>query len=135
MYLFDTDVISNLLKRHPSTILIAKLASIPPEKQFTSSITLGELVHGAYRLKGRTQALMEQIDNVLLANLSILPFDSAAARRYGELRAHLESQGILTGDADLRIASIALSRDLTVVTGNIRHFERIPGLAIDNWLE
>ena len=53
MYLLDTDILSNLLKRVPSTALIAKLASVPPEHQFTSSITLGELIYGAHRL-GRT---------------------------------------------------------------------------------
>ena len=51
MYLLDTDILSNLLKRAPSTTLIAKLASVPIEQQFTSSITLGELVYGAYRLR------------------------------------------------------------------------------------
>ncbi len=134
MYLLDTDIISILLKRHPSTVLIAKLASIPPSQQFTSSITLGELVYGAFRLKESAQSLLERIDKLLLANLTVLPFDSSAARGYGEIRARLESHGILTGDADLRIASIALSHNLTVVTGNVRHFERIPGLRIENWL-
>ncbi len=43
MYLFDTDILSNLLRRTPSTVLIAKLASVPPEQQFTSAITLGRL--------------------------------------------------------------------------------------------
>ena len=49
MYLVDTDILSNLLKRSPSTALIAKLESVPPDMQFTSSITLGELVYGAHR--------------------------------------------------------------------------------------
>lgn len=135
MYLLDTDVLSNLLKRAPSTTLIAKLASVPPEQQFTSSITLGELVYGAYRLEGRAGALLEGLEKVLLPNLPVLPFDVAAARRYGEVRAHLERQGIAQGDADLRIASIALARGLTVVTGNVRHFRRVPGLQVENWLE
>ncbi|MCL0060381.1 hypothetical protein M1N88_00625 [Dehalococcoidia bacterium] len=56
MYLLDTDILSNLLKRAPSTTLIAKLASMPIEQQFTSSITLGELVYGAYRLRTRASA-------------------------------------------------------------------------------
>ena len=135
MYLLDTDILSNLLKRSPSTTLIAKLASVPPEQQFTSSITLGELVYGAYRLRARGGALLEQLDRTLLPNLPVLPFDAAAARRYGEVRAELELRGTPLGDADLRIGAIALARGLTVVTGNIRHFQRIPGLAIENWLQ
>lgn len=135
MYLLDTNILSNLLRRVPSTTLIIKLASIPAEEQFTSSITLGELIYGAYRQRTRTDLLLEQIDRTLLPNLPILPFDDAAARRYGELRAELERQGTPIGDADVRIAAIALARGLTMVTGNVRHFQRVPGLPVENWLE
>jgi tRNA(fMet)-specific endonuclease VapC len=135
MYLFDTDILSNLLRRMPSTTLIAKLASVPPEQQFTSSITLGELVYGAYKLGTRGAALLERLEKTLLPNLPILPFDATAARRYGEVRADLEQRGLPIGDADLRIATIALVRDFTVVTGNFRHFQRVPGLRVENWLE
>jgi predicted nucleic acid-binding protein len=135
MYLFDTDILSSLLRRMPSTTLIAKLASVPPEQQFTSSITLGELVYGAYKLGTRGAALLERLEKTLLPNLPILPFDAAAARRYGEVRADLEQRGLPIGDADLRIAAIALVRDFTVVTGNLRHFQWVPGLRVENWLE
>ena len=79
--------------------------------------------------------LLERLDSVLRPNLPILPFDTAAARRYGEVRAGLERRGTPLGDADLRIGAIALARDLTVVTGNVRHFERIPGLSVESWLQ
>lgn len=135
MYLLDTDILSNLMKRSPSNTLIAKVAQVPPEQQFTSSITLGELVYGAHRLKERTAVLMQKIEEALLPNLPVLSFDAAAARRYGELRAELERMGTSIGDADMRIAAIALSHDLKVVTGNERHFQRVPELEIENWLE
>ncbi len=135
MYLLDTDVLSNLLRRTPSIALIIKLASVPPEQQFTSSITLGELVYGAQRLPDRTDILLERLYKTLLPNLPVLPFDVAAARRYGEVRAALERHGTPLGDADLRIAAIALARGLAIVTGNVRHFQRIPELKIENWLE
>lgn len=135
MYLLDTDTLSNLLRRAPSPNLIARLAGVPPEQQFTSSITLGELIYGAYRLNERAADLLRRIDETLLPNLPVLPFDTAAARRYGEVRAGLERRGAPIGDADLRIGSIALARGLTVVTGNVRHFQRVPGLAVENWLE
>ena len=133
-YLLDTDILSNLLKRTPSTILIVKLASVPPEQQFTSSITLGELFYGAHRLQERSTHLLQQLNEALLPNLPVLPFDAAAARRYGALRAELERNGTPLGDADLRIGAIALARGLTMVTGNVRHFQRIPGLTVENWL-
>lgn len=135
MYLFDTDIISNLLRRSPSTTLIARLAAVPPQQQFTSSITLGELIYGAHRLRERAAILRQRINETLLPNLIVLPFDARVARHYGEIRAGLEQQGTVIGDADLRIASIALVHDLIVVTANVRHFQRIPGLSVENWLE
>lgn len=135
MYLLDTDILSNLLKRTPSTVLIAKLASEPSERQFTSSITLGELLYGAHRLGPGGNLFLERMERTLLPNLPVLSFDAAAARRYGEVRAELERQGTPIAEADLRIGAIALTRGLTMVTGNVRHFQRIPGLAVENWLE
>jgi tRNA(fMet)-specific endonuclease VapC len=134
-YLLDTDILSNLLKRSPSTMLIARLAAVPPEEQCTSSITVGELVYGASRRRDGDQTLRERIEQVLLANLTVLPFDAGAARRYGVLRATLEQQGTPLAEADLRIAAIALRENLTLVTGNVRHFQRVPELAVENWLE
>ena len=133
MYLLDTDILSNLMKRAPASPLVTRLARVPPEDQFTSSVTLGELQYSAHR-SSRAAALLERIEETLLPELPILPFDAAAARRYGELRAELERRGTPIGDADTRVASIALSRGLTVVSGNARHFRRVPGLEIENWL-
>jgi tRNA(fMet)-specific endonuclease VapC len=134
MYLLDTDILSILMKRAPASALVARLARVRPEDQFTSSVTLGELLYGAHR-SNRTAALLERIEETLLAELPIIAFDAAAARRYGELRAELERRGTPIGDADTRVASIALSRGLTVVTGNERHFQQVPGLEIENWLK
>jgi tRNA(fMet)-specific endonuclease VapC len=78
---------------------------------------------------------LERLENTLLPNLPVLPVDTAAARWYGEIRAGLERRGTPIGDADLRIAAIALARGLTVVTGNRRHFQRVAGLPAENWLE
>jgi tRNA(fMet)-specific endonuclease VapC len=135
MYLLDTDILSNLMRRSPSSALVARVARVPSEEQFTSSITLGELVYGAHRLRERTTILMEKIEDALLPNLPVLAFDTAAARGYGEIRAELERLGTPIGDADMRVAAITLARGLRVVTGNERHFRRVPGLETENWLE
>src|SRR5215208_3895581 len=134
MYLLDTDILSNLMKRAPASALVARLARVLPEDPFTSSVTLGELLYDAHQ-SSRAAALLERIEETLLPELPILPFDAAAARRYGELRAELERRGNPIGDADTRVAAIALSRGLTVVTGNERHFQQIPGLEKQNWLK
>jgi predicted nucleic acid-binding protein len=133
-YLFDTDILSDLLRRAPSPSLIRRLALTPADEQATSSITLGELYYGANRLAAGSETLVERIDSTLLPNLAVLAFDVQAARRYGELRAELERAGTPIGDADMRIASIAKANDLTVVTGNVRHFQRVAGLSVESWL-
>ncbi|MGE0134562.1 MAG: PIN domain-containing protein, partial [Dehalococcoidia bacterium] len=81
-----------------------------------------------------TAGLIDRIEETVSRNLAILPFDEPAAREYGQIRAHLEQQGTPIGDADMRIAAIALSNNLVVVTGNVRHFERVPSLSVENWL-
>lgn len=133
-YLFDTDTLSELLRRAPSTALLRRMAATPVDDQATSSITAGELWYGAYRVRDRAADLAERIERTLLPNLPVLAFDIDAARIYGGLRADLERAGTPIGDADLRIASIALVHDLTVVTGNVRHFERVRDLPVENWL-
>lgn len=135
MYLLDTDTLSGLIKRTPPTSLVSRLAQVPPEQQFTSSITVGELVYGARRLGDQGINLASRIERLLLANLTVLSFDVDTARRYGETRALLESRGRPMGQADLMIASIALTHGLTLVTGNIRHFRQVPSLDVENWLQ
>jgi tRNA(fMet)-specific endonuclease VapC len=132
VYCFDTDVLSATMRRDPSLPLIRRLAQIPPSEQFTTAITMGELLYGASRRDSKK--LHEQVRQLIRGALTVLPFDEAAADIYGPLRAQLESAGQRLDEPDMRIASIALAHDLTLVTGNVRHFARIPGLAVENWL-
>lgn len=133
MYCFDTDVLSATMRRSPSMPLIRRLAQTPAEEQFTTAITLGEMLYGAARRD--SERLEEQVRALIRGALTILPFDERAAEAYGSLRARLETGGQRLDEPDLRIASISLSRDLTLVTGNVRHFERVPGLAVENWID
>ena len=93
-----------------------------------SSIVLAELEVGA-RLSARPEQAREALDR-LLENLSITPFDQAAAERYGTLRASLQTAGRLIGPLDMLIAAHALSLNLPLLTGNVREFERVPGLQV-----
>ncbi len=133
MYCFDTDVLSATMRREPSLPLIRRLAQVPPSEQFTTAITMGELLFGAARRD--SAQLHEQVRGLIRGALTVLPFDESAARVYGPLRARLEAGGRRLDEPDLRIASIALSRDLTLITGNVRHFARVPDLTVENWLE
>ena len=133
MYLFDTDTLSGLMNPVPPPGLVAKRSSVPGDQIYTSSITLGEIIYGAHRVFARTAEIIARLD-AILPSITVLSFEASAARRYGEVRADLERRGTPIGEADTRIASIALVRGLTVVTGNMRHFQMVPGLAVENWL-
>jgi tRNA(fMet)-specific endonuclease VapC len=132
VYCFDTDVVSATMRREAPLGLIRKLALVPPAEQFTTAIALGEIVYGT--AKAKSDELAARVRELVLTGISVLAFDRAAAEVYGVLRARLELEGQRLAEPDLRIASIALARDLTLVTGNVRHFQRVPGLRVENWL-
>ena len=69
-----------------------------------------------------------------LARIEIIPFGSDAAREYGMIRADLTKKGALIGANNLLIAAHAMALDLTLVTNNIREFERVEGLKLENWV-
>ena len=128
-YLFDTDAISEVLKRRPAAAYVRWLESVAREDQFASAVSVGELYRGAFRSPHRNMHL-QQIETRLLPTLTVLPYDSDVARVYGELAATLERQGRRLADADLQIAATAVHHALELVTGNIRHFERVPRLTL-----
>jgi tRNA(fMet)-specific endonuclease VapC len=132
-FLFDTDVLSALVRPHPSALLVARLRRTPPGEQFTSAITVAELYYGAQRTADPAFH-RERIESLLLPRVLVLPFDAAAAVRCGELRAALEKRGAPLAWADLQIAAIALVFQLTLVTGNRRHFDRVAGLVVEDWI-
>ena len=90
---------------------------------------MGELFKGVYR-GGDRERHLAAIDERVLSAVTPLPYDLAVARVYGQIRAELEVRGEVLADADLQIAATALYHDLELVTGNLRHFARIPGLQI-----
>ena len=132
-YLFDTDAISDLLRSKPAPSFVRWVRTIPREDQFISSITAAELYHGAYR-SAATERHLKNIEERVLPAVTVLPFDAATAKVFGELRAELESTGKPLDDADLQIAATALYHGLELVTGNLKHFRRIPNLSINTQL-
>jgi tRNA(fMet)-specific endonuclease VapC len=131
MIVLDTDVISNLMRPQPSSALVARLAEVPAHEQSTTAITIGELAYGAERV---ARAELYQRAMRLLSKASVLAFDQAAAERYGHIRCELERDGTRLADPDLRIAATVLAHEATLVTGNTRHFARVPGLIVQDWL-
>lgn len=128
-FLFDTDALSEAFRKRPAPSYLQWLSRIPPDQQFTSAVAIGELYKGAFRSHDPGRHLIN-IETVVLSSLTVLSFDVGAARIYGEIEANLSRRGLILEDADLRIAATALCHGLEVVTGNLRHFERVPGIRL-----
>jgi tRNA(fMet)-specific endonuclease VapC len=139
MYILDTDTLSYLHAGH--TRVAQRLRQLDDPEVGTTIITKIEMLRGRfdYALKAETSAELLKAHRMLarteelLAQLFIIPFDEAAARRFDELRAQRSLRKI--GRADLLIASIALSRRATLVTRNLKHFRGVPGLRLENWVD
>ena len=104
----------------------------PDEELAMTAVSLGELVYGAERSARPAERLLEL--DLLLAAVTVLAYDDQAAQRFGALKVALERRGERLDDADLQIAAIALSRTVPLVTHNRRHFGRVPGLSLEDWL-
>ena len=133
MYLFDTDVLSNVFKKKRSATLMARLKAVPKAAQFTNAVNVAEIYFGVFRKEGR-QDLLRSYEAEVFPRLTILAFDLESARVFGQTKARLESRGLTRFERDLQIAAIALAHNLTLVTGNTRHYNAIPGLRVENWL-
>jgi len=131
-YMLDTNICIYAMKNKPEKVLQRLRAEIN-SGICISSITLAELEHGVKRSSDpvkNEQALLR-----FLVPLSILPFGSAAASEYGEIKAYLQSKGTPIGPLDMLIAGHARAEDVILVTNNVREFERVPDLEIENWAE
>ncbi|MCL4385071.1 MAG: PIN domain-containing protein [Actinobacteria bacterium] len=133
MFLFDTDAITNLFKKIPSKTLIENISKLDKSEQYISSITVGEIAYGAFKSKNK-EFHLNNLKNILLSSVNILDFDVSAAFIYGRIRSELGQNGNIISNTDIQIASIAISNNLTLITGNIRHFQQIKDLKIENWL-
>ena len=127
-YLLDTNVVIQTLN-DPRGSTARSVLSHRVEELGTSSIVLYELAFGAYK-SARPETNLATLERV---SFEVLSFDAEDGRESGKLREYLRAQGRPIGPYDLLIAGQALRRGLTVVTGNLREFARVPGLRCEDW--
>ena len=127
-YLIDTDVCIELVRKNPMVVEHVREAGASDCK--ISNITLAEMYFGAFK-----SGKQKHFDDVVVINRLFESYPIMYLRKYGELRWMLEKNGQKIGDMDMFIAATALEEDLILVTGNTAHFERIPGLKVENWVE
>jgi tRNA(fMet)-specific endonuclease VapC len=130
-YLLDTNICVALIRRQPAA-LIQRITSHPPGEVGISSITLAELAHGVEK-SARPEQNMSALDQFLLP-LELADFDHKAALTYGIIRAQLERDGQIIGSMDLLIAAHAVSLETTLVTNNVREFQRVTQLNVEDWI-
>jgi tRNA(fMet)-specific endonuclease VapC len=127
----DTDACS-LIIRGGSKRLDARVKAIPPREVCISAVTRAELLHGLAR-KPEATRLIELVQS-FLGRVRSLAWSNEAAAHYASIRAHLESRGEPAGNMDQMIAAHARSAAIPLVTGNAKHFRRIPGLELLDWV-
>jgi predicted nucleic acid-binding protein len=131
VYLLDTDICIELLRSNSR--VVSNIEKLPEDtKVYTSIINASELLYGAYLSDKKEQRIVE-VKN-FLSDIEVLGIDLRSAEIYGELKSVLKQKGNLIADNDLFIASVAKRNELTLITHNIKHFEKISGLKIEDWM-
>jgi tRNA(fMet)-specific endonuclease VapC len=127
-YMLDTNIVSLLLREHP--LVLGRVLATPMESLCISSITEGELLFGLANNPANSK--LRQAVQELLRRVDSIAWDSVAARKYGEVRAHMQKLGKGIGNLDLLIASHAMAIDAILVSNDQAMFQ-VPNVKIEDW--
>lgn len=131
-YLADTNILGYLARHTPGPLQQRMLRAMQEQDVAISVITRAETRYGLGLLN--TNDKRRASVGLLLQAFPVLAWTSDAADLYGEIAAHLQQTGLTIGTMDTMIAAHALAENLILVTHNIRHFERVPGLKLEDWV-
>ena len=123
----DSDIIIDFLRGKERAVKYIESVR-GSSRVVTTVINAFELYYGALKY-GKD---VEKLDK-FFQSLEVLPFTASEVKRAAEIEAYLESRGEVIGLKDVLISSIAMNNNCAVVTGNVKHFERVPGLKVENW--
>lgn len=126
LYLVDSDVVADALKGRPQAV--QQLSTLAPDGLAISLITYGEIYEGI--LYSQNPAASERVFRRFLRDVTVVPLIRPIMRRFALLRGQLRAAGNIISDFDLLIAASAIHHDLTLVTRNKKHFQRVPGLSL-----
>ena len=129
-YLLDTNTCIRFINgRSPG--IRAKMLTVADSEIAISAIVQAEMYAGS--AKSRTPQRSREIQEEFFQRFVLIPFDTQAARIYGDIRGYLEAQGTPIGGNDLLIAATAIAHGCILVTHNTREFERVPNLVLEDW--
>jgi len=130
-YLLDTNIVIYTMKNRPQQV--KRRFQQHHSQMGISAVTLGELVFGAEHSQEVERNLADI--EAMTARLEVVPFDNKAAYHFGQIRAELYRTGQPIGPYDMMIASQARAMGLILVTNNVKEFERVQGLLLEDWSE
>ena len=130
MIFLDTDSCSHII-RGGSKRLESRVRAVPPREVCISSVTRAELLYGLARKPEATR--LHELVQAFLSRVRSLSWSNEAAAHYAHIRAYLETKGEPIGNMDQMIAAHARSAAIPLVTGNAKHFRRVPGLDVLDW--
>lgn len=132
LFMLNTDTCIFLM-RGESPALAARVQSVPLQQQVMSAVTFAELSYGVQVSAAAKRKQNQSVLDSLVLHLAVLDWPQDAAKHYAEIRADLKKRGAQLGAADLMIAAHARAMGAIVVTNNLKDFERVKGLAVENW--
>ena len=131
-YLLDTNIVSYFVKGVSSGLIQRMQVGLDAQDIAISAITRAELRYGV-EMMDKFDKRRKRID-LLLKELSALPWSIEAADEFGRIKAYLRRNGAQAGEFETQIAAHALAEKLILVTHNTRHFENVPGLKLEDWM-
>ncbi len=133
MFLLDTNILSELVKKKSNTYLLSRLSSLPIHYLFTSIICLMELRYGS-ALRNDFDSFWPKIVKQVISQFQVISLGPEEGLIAGDLLARLRKKGQSIGLEDILISSTAIAHNLVLVTANVKHFLKIDGLTVENWL-
>ncbi|GHV32394.1 ribonuclease VapC [Spirochaetia bacterium] len=127
-YILDTDICSYAIRKYET--VVKNIILHEHDSLFISSISYAELLFGAQRKKS---AKLLHAVRKFLECLHVVDFDTKCAEEYAAIRTYLEAKGSPVGNMDMLIAATAKSANAIIVTNNIKHYQGIPKLVMENW--
>ena len=129
-FMLDTNIVLYVIKRRPASAL--RIFNRNIGGLCISSITLAELMYGVEK-SAKPEQNSRQVQD-FVSRLTVLEYGERAAGHYGDIRSNLERSGKILGGNDLHIAAHARSEGLALVTNNLKEFDRVEGLRVENWV-
>ncbi|MCM2285543.1 MAG: type II toxin-antitoxin system VapC family toxin [Desulfobacula sp.] len=129
-YMLDTDICSYIIREKPLKVF-ERFEALDMDQLCISVVTYAELIYGVEHSSSKkmNRSIVEDFVN----HLQVIEWDISAAEQYGKIRAFLQAKGDIIGAMDMMIAAHAVSRKMTLVTNNEKHFKRVPKLNVENW--